>query len=224
MDISDDTGDGSHRFRVEITEVDILIAGSRSENADDSEDRVVPPRVGDRHGRYVVEVPPGRPVSSMETQIRRYDSADAAAVVALSLRAWEPVFESLQAVLGAKLFVRLHPDWRSDQRRAVEGVLTTESTEVWVAHVRERVVGFVATRLHEEQAIGEVHMLAVDPVSQRNGIGTLLTNFALEQIKRAGMTVAMVESGGDPGHAPARGTYEKAGFSLLPVARYFKAL
>jgi hypothetical protein len=38
------------------------------------------------------------------------------------------------------------------------------------------------------------------------------------------MGVAMVETGGDPGHAPARRTYEKAGFSLVPVARYFKAL
>jgi ribosomal protein S18 acetylase RimI-like enzyme len=78
--------------------------------------------------------------------------------------------------------------------------------------------------LHEKQPIGELYMLAVDPASQRNGVGTLLTNFALERIKGSGMTVAMVESGGDPGHAPARSTYEKAGFSLLPVARYFKAL
>jgi hypothetical protein len=34
----------------------------------------------------------------------------------------------------------------------------------------------------------------------------------------------MVETGGDPGHAPARRTYEKAEFSLVPVARLFKAL
>jgi hypothetical protein len=34
----------------------------------------------------------------------------------------------------------------------------------------------------------------------------------------------MVETGGDPGHAPARHTYEKSGFQLLPVARYFKKL
>jgi hypothetical protein len=38
------------------------------------------------------------------------------------------------------------------------------------------------------------------------------------------MGVAMVETGGDPGHAPARRAYEKAGFALLPIARYFKNL
>ena len=39
-----------------------------------------------------------------------------------------------------------------------------------------------------------------------------------------GMKVAVVETGGDPGHAAARRTYEKAGYVLLPIARYFKNL
>jgi RimJ/RimL family protein N-acetyltransferase len=38
------------------------------------------------------------------------------------------------------------------------------------------------------------------------------------------MRVAMVETGLDPGHAPARRVYQKAGYTLLPVARYFKPL
>lgn len=67
-------------------------------------------------------------------------------------------------------------------------------------------------------------MLAVDPTFQNTGIGTDLTTFALKWIGDAGVTVAMVESGVDSGHAPARRTYEKAGFTLLPIARYFKAL
>ncbi len=37
------------------------------------------------------------------------------------------------------------------------------------------------------------------------------------------MKVAMVETGGDPGHAAARRTYEKAVYVHLPtIARYFK--
>jgi hypothetical protein len=38
------------------------------------------------------------------------------------------------------------------------------------------------------------------------------------------MRVAMVETGGDPGHASARHVYEQAGYQLLQVARYFKNL
>jgi GNAT superfamily N-acetyltransferase len=67
-------------------------------------------------------------------------------------------------------------------------------------------------------------MLAVDPDHQTGGVGTALTEFALDRLKDAGMRIAMVETGGDPGHAPARRTYERAGFTLLPIARYFKNL
>jgi GNAT superfamily N-acetyltransferase len=67
-------------------------------------------------------------------------------------------------------------------------------------------------------------MLAVDPDSQGDGIGTALTEFALAWIKDAGMAVAMVETGGDPGHAAARRTYEKAGCVHRPIASYIKKL
>jgi len=156
--------------------------------------------------------------------IRPFDGDDASAVVQLSLRAWEPVFESLEAVLAETIFGRLHPDWRADQRRAVNEVLASETNHVWVAQVATRVAGFVAVELDRGRRIGEVSMLAVDPDLQNGGLGTELTAFALDWISEAGMTVALVETGGDAGHAPARRTYEKAGFTLLPVARYFKAL
>lgn len=38
-----------------------------------------------------------------------------------------------------------------------------------------------------------------------------------------GFTV-VVGTGGDPGHAPARRLYERAGFTPVPLVRYFKAL
>jgi GNAT superfamily N-acetyltransferase len=73
-------------------------------------------------------------------------------------------------------------------------------------------------------SMGQTSMVAVDPDHQGGGIGTALTEFGLDRLKDAGMKVAMVETGGDPGHAAARRTYEKAGYVLLPVARYFKNL
>ncbi len=54
---------------------------------------------------------------------------------------------------------------------------------------------------YPEDSIGEIYMLAVDPDHQGGGIGTALTEFALARIKDAGMAVAMVETGGDAGHA-----------------------
>ena len=161
----------------------------------------------------------------MKPRIRLFEDRDAGAVVDLSLRAWEPVFASLEEALGSEIFRRLHPDWREDQRRAVEDVCAVKKGRVWVAEVGASVVGFVSVELFDaERRIGEISMLAVDPDHQGGGIGTALTEFALDRLKDAGMMVAIVETGGDTGHAAARRTYEKAGCVLLPIARYFKNL
>ena len=160
----------------------------------------------------------------MRARIRPFDDRDAEAVVDLSLRTWVPIFASLERVLGPDVFGRLYPDWREDQRRAVEDFLAAKEGRVWVADADGTAVGFVAVRRHPKKGLGEIYMLAVDPYHQGGGIGTALTEFALERLKDDGMAVAMVETGGDPGHAAARRTYEKAGFVLLPIARYFKTL
>ncbi|HEX8260098.1 MAG TPA: GNAT family N-acetyltransferase [Rubrobacteraceae bacterium] len=161
----------------------------------------------------------------MRLRIRPFEDRDTEAVVGLSLRAWAPAFASLEQTLGSEIFRRQHPDWREDQRRAVEEVCATKKGRVWVAEAGASVVGFVAVEVdHPEVGMGEISMLAVDPDHQGLGIGTALTGFALDRLKDAEMTVAMVETGGDPGHAPARRVYEKAGYTLLPIARYFKNL
>jgi GNAT superfamily N-acetyltransferase len=161
----------------------------------------------------------------MQPLIRSFEDRDAEAVVDLPLRAWAPVFASVEWVLGSAIFRRLHPDWREDQRRVVEEVCAGEHGRVWVAAVDGAAVGFVAVDVFDsKRSMGEISMLAVDPDHQGDGIGTTLTGFALDRLKDAGMTVAMVETGGDPGHAAARRTYEKAGYVLLPIARYFKNL
>jgi len=161
----------------------------------------------------------------MQPRIRPFEDRDADAVVDLSLRAWAPVFASLEQALGSEIFRRLHPDWPEDQRRAVEDVCVAKKERVWVAEVGASAVGFVAVEVYDpERSMGEISMLAVDPDYQGGGIGTALTEFALDRLKDSGMTVAIVETGGDPGHAAARRTYEKAGYILLPIARYFKSL
>jgi GNAT superfamily N-acetyltransferase len=177
-------------------------------------------RFSGRIGDYVRYHP-----GSIQPRIRPLEERDTEAVVDLSMRAWAPVFASLEQVLGSEIFGRMHPDWREDQRRAVRDVCALQETRVWVAEVDETTVGFVAIKIFDpEIRMGEIYMLAVDPDHQGGGIGTALTEFALDRLKDAGMRVAMVETGGDPGHAAPRRTYEKAGYVLLPVARYFKNL
>jgi ribosomal protein S18 acetylase RimI-like enzyme len=71
---------------------------------------------------------------------------------------------------------------------------------------------------------GEIYMIAVDPDAQRQGIAGALTEFALDEMRARGITLAIVATGGDDGHAPARATYEKAGFTGCPQVWYAKQL
>lgn len=158
-----------------------------------------------------------------EPTIREFDEGDLDAVVGLSLRAWAPVFSSVRAVLEPSgVWPYLYPGgWRDCQRRAVENTCRSADNQVWVAELDGAVAGFVAVRIDTAAGIGEIDMVAVDPDCQRRGIGLLLTRHAGEMIRTAGVPVAVVETGGDPGHAPARRLYERAGFTQLPIARYF---
>ena len=158
-------------------------------------------------------------------QIEPYALHHLDTIVQLSLKAWTPVFESLQTVINAEVYQTFYPDsWQVSQQKAVEDVCTGADTNVWVAVEANITVGFVAAKLDSESSMGEIYMIAIDPDFQGQGIGVALTEFALAWMKEAGMAVAMVETGGDPGHAPARHIYEKAGFERLPIARYFKKL
>lgn len=161
----------------------------------------------------------------MEPIIRSYRETDAPDVVRLSLRAWAPVHASLRDVMGDEIFERLYgDDWRRQQQQDVEKVLADDEMEVWVAVVNGEVVGFVAAILKVDSGMGEVYMVAVDPDSQNHGLGTRLTNVATDWIQEAGLPLAIISTGGDAGHAPARRTYEKAGYTAVPSVNYFKAL
>jgi ribosomal protein S18 acetylase RimI-like enzyme len=160
----------------------------------------------------------------MDLRIRPVGDADVDDLVRLSLLAWEPVFRSFEQLLGPAVYSLIWPDWRAGQKEAIETVCRDgEKTTVWVAEAEGMVVGFVAYTLNEDQT-GEVQLLAVHPAYQNRGIGTELNVFALQKMTESGMVMAKVETGGDSSHAPARRSYEKAGYTALPLVRYFKDL
>lgn len=156
---------------------------------------------------------------------REATAADLPAIVDLSLAAWAPVFTSFQQTLPAAVYQRLYPDWQQQQREVVEHACRdTAKNTTWVAVVGEVVAGFIVYTLEQETKQGVVDLLAVDPAYQNLGLGTRLNTLVLEQMRAAGMMVAVVSTGGDPGHAPARQTYEKAGYTALRNVLYVQAL
>jgi ribosomal protein S18 acetylase RimI-like enzyme len=155
--------------------------------------------------------------------IRPIHDGDVESVVALSLRAWEPVFQSIHDTVGARIFAYFYgDDWRTHQATDVRRACSAYQTSV--AEADGRVVGFTAVDLKADSVEGEIYMVAVDPDAQGAGVGTQLTLAAVEQLKEAGKRAVVVGTGGDPGHAAARATYHKAGFTPLPSEFFYLLL
>jgi GNAT superfamily N-acetyltransferase len=159
------------------------------------------------------------------SEIREFRERDIDAIVEFSLRAWEPVFASLREVLGDPIFFRLKPDWKAAQAEEVRASCLSDERDAFVAVVDGKPVGFVTVALNAfNEGMGVIEIIGVDPAYQRRGVASQLTNRALEHMRRCGMDIAAVGTGGDEGHAPARAAYEAFGFTLLPSARYLKLL
>lgn len=180
--------------------------------------------------------------------IRALRADDIDAVVEFSVRAWRPVFESFMNVMGPDIFRRIYPHWQAVQADAVRDACRDEAHRTWVAEApgpanrpdasrapeapdtaeeptrAARPIAFVVVAAHDDPRRGEIYLIAVDPDHQNHGIGLALVNFATDRITELGLPLAEIGTGGDPGHAPARHVYEKAGFTPVPLVRYYKAL
>lgn len=159
------------------------------------------------------------------TQIAAYEPRFRGALLDLSIRAWEPVFPLVAGDVSPFVYRAFYPEgWRARQRADLAEVLDKEPRSVDMALDGDRPVGWVSTRLHPEDSMGEIYVIVVDPDYQLRGVGRALMEHSCERVRAAGMRMVMVETGDDSGHAPARAAYESIGFERWPVARYFKDL
>jgi GNAT superfamily N-acetyltransferase len=160
----------------------------------------------------------------MSVTIRRTQEGDLGAVTDLALRAWDPVFASVNEVLGPDLARRLHgEDWRIHHAAQIAAILAEMTA--WVAESDGTIVGFAAARVADpSRRIGEVHIVGVSPSAQRTGVGAALVRHAERWLRERGMAIVFIGTGGDPGHAPARSLYAALGYRPFPVVQHYKTL
>jgi GNAT superfamily N-acetyltransferase len=148
--------------------------------------------------------------------IRPSTDADVAECAQFGLEAFRPVYASWQQLYGADLFHRLEPDWEHAQASYIRSAIARADAETWVFETGGRATGFLVLTM-DDQKLGEIELLAVDPEMQGHGVGTALNQHALERFRDAAMAYVIVATASDPGHAPARRSYEKAGFRPMPI-------
>ncbi len=126
-------------------------------------------------------------------------SEQRAAVLELSVRAWAPVFPLTRSAVPEYVYDSFYPDgWKARQLADMAIGLDEEPENVDLAFDGEALDGWACTRLHPEDHMAELHVLAVDPHRQRQGVGSALVGRVYDRARAAGMRMFMVETAATP--------------------------
>ncbi|WIM72823.1 GNAT family N-acetyltransferase [Corynebacterium suedekumii] len=105
------------------------------------------------------------------------------ALLDLSLRAWEPIFPALADEVPASVYASFYPGAGAIVSEPISQRFSTPNRTTLISHSkRDRPVGWVCTRLHPDDAMGEVYVLVVEPSYQRRGIGKALMEHAFRSV------------------------------------------
>lgn len=151
--------------------------------------------------------------SHLEIDLRISKISDLPHLQEIRQIAFSPVFESFKSILGEDIYNLAQASEDNAQGELLASLFKTDSGwEIYVAELTGKIVGFVSIQQNQDTKVGEIGLNAVHPDYANEGIGTTMYKFAATIMKKAGMCVATVSTGGDPSHAPARKAYRKAGF------------
>lgn len=152
---------------------------------------------------------------------------DIEGIVAIAVRAWEPIFREREGVLGEDLMRRERGgrDWQEEKARQVRRHCEELPNCVLVTELNGQVVGFLTFHGKRESGVLEIGNNAVEPGCQGRGFGTAQYEYIIGWARDNGFAYAKVMTGLDDCHAPARAAYEKAGFDMaIPGIAYYKRL
>lgn len=159
-------------------------------------------------------------------EIRLFQSGDLPRMHEIRNAAFAPVFKSFRDIVGAEIAPIALASAEEEQGQFLDTICAADSGhEVYVVENDAGIVAFVSLVINQNSKMGEVDLNAVDPEHQGHGIATTMYSFALDRMREEGMIVAIVGTGGDPSHAPARRAYEKTGFGpRIPSHWYYTRL
>ena len=158
-------------------------------------------------------------------KIRDYAPADLPRLHEIRAEAFAPLYASFRAIVGERIAPYAFGGEEETQGRHLDELCAGEASRVYVGTIGDRIVGFVAITLDRDKNMGELGLNAVDPDCAGQGVGEALYRHALERMREAGMKAAVVGTGGDESHAPARRAYAKAGFDrMLPTQWLYREL
>ena len=157
----------------------------------------------------------GKTKNNFKIKLKTATKTDLSFLEQIRAKAFQPVFDSFRKILGNTIYETAQKSEDIAQKDYLESLFEEDSGwELWKVIHEETIVGFISIQTNDKTKVGEIGLNAVDPDYGGKGIGTEMYSFAIEYMRKKGMKVATVATGGDPSHLPARKAYRKAGFNV----------
>jgi GNAT superfamily N-acetyltransferase len=162
----------------------------------------------------------------MNCQIRAFERRDYKRVLDVCVSAFTPIHRLFEETLESEIFACRYHGWREQYADYLGKISSSDpAVKVYVVEGAGALVAFVFTIMDCKRKIGEVGLNAVDPGHQGKGIGKMMYEFALNDLRKRGAEIAYVGRAAIPRHSPARAAYEAVGFDKAVAAvHYFRTL
>jgi GNAT superfamily N-acetyltransferase len=150
-----------------------------------------------------------------QIEIQLANKSDIDTMQEIREKAFKPIFQSFRNILGDIVYETAQEPEDIAQGDLLPSYFEADSIwKTWKVVLETQIIGFVTIRFDQELKVGEIGLNAIDPDFGGRGIGTYVYEFAIQEMKNAGMKVATVATGGDISHLPARKAYRNAGFNI----------
>jgi len=127
----------------------------------------------------------------MITNIRLAQIRDAFDISSIHVRAWQKAYHQLlpQKYLAELNISERQTMWTKELEKS------QQNKNVFVIEVEKQVRGFIVfgvSSINVTSKVGEIHAINIDPVYWNQGLGSLLLDYALHQLKKDGFHEAIL--------------------------------
>lgn len=160
--------------------------------------------------------------------LRHAEPADQRRIDEIAIACWSPIHASFEALMGPVMYAAVtnrDGQWRQRKTQQIRDHFARTPDCVWVVEDGGQVLAFVTFRLDGDRQVGEIGNNGVHPDFAGHGWGTFMYRHVLRRFREVGLKYALVGTGLDEGHAPARRAYEAVGFDRsVPKVEYWQEL
>ncbi len=115
--------------------------------------------------------------------------------------------------------------WQERKKKQNHDLFSEHPEWIWVLEQNSKLIGFVTFKINFDRGLGIIDNNGVLPEFAGKGFGKFMYRHVLDYFRKQGLKVAMVETGLDDPHIPARKAYEGVGFDRsTPVVYYWQDL